>query len=140
MKKNASTWILVGMIVFGLTGMYLTANYLIPKTLISLVKASPSDKISINKSYVLGGKILARANGKDKCIINVFMLNENSRGVPGKKVLLTGAQDVVAVNDVTDSFGRAVFEVTSMTEGQFLISASSDGVTLAKELKITFRN
>ena len=112
---------------------------IIPKALVTLTKASGSDKVVIKNSYILGQKILAKADGKDTCIVNVFLLDKNGRAVIGKTAEITGIDGVVKMNDISDKTGKVVFEVASSIEGQFKLMATVDGVELPQTVTVTFR-
>ena len=113
-------------------------SFLYPKIFVSLTKAAPATRVSINHSYLLGGDILAKADGIDKSIVNVYVLDKNNKGVKGIQVSLGGlGEDMEGLSGVD---GKAVFELTSTTEGIFELTASVGGVPLAKTLKVTFRN
>ena len=110
----------------------------VPKIFVSLTKAAPATKVSISDSYLLGGDILAKADGVDKSIVNVYVLDKNNKGVRGIQVSLGGMGQ--EMEELSGADGRAVFELTSTTEGIFELTASVGGVPLDKTLKVTFRN
>lgn len=124
--------------IIGIGFIYFMAQSVVPKVLVTFTKAAPASKVSLTSSYLLGGRILAKADGVDKCTVNVFVLDESSKGVSGKLVVLSGmGSDLELMSDIN---GNAKFEITSATEGQYELSASVDGVALGKSLKVTFRN
>ena len=118
--------------------LFLSIN-VIPKALVSLTKASGSGSVSVSNSYLLGQKILAKANGEDKCLVVVFLLDKNGKGVPGKAVELEGMPNINKINDVSDEKGQVTFEMTSTTEGQFKLTANYSGVDLPQIVTVTFR-
>ena len=141
MKLNKGQYIALGGVIIGLVVTYVVAVYAIPRMLVTLTKAAPATQMSINNSYVLGNKVLAKADGKDKNVVNVFILDKSSKGVSGKMVTLTG--EGVSVNPEvvnTDKDGKATFNITSEKEAIVTLSASVDGVPLSKTLRVTFRN
>lgn len=97
-------------------------------------------KVSISGSYIIGSKILARADGKDTCVVNVFLVDDTGKGVPGKIVEMTGVDGITSTDSQTDSTGKMTFEITSLKEQQLELSATVDGVQLPKKIKVTFRN
>lgn len=111
----------------------------IPKALVNLTQASGSGSVSISNSYVLGQKLLAGADGKDNCIVTVFLLDKNGRGVAGKTVELTGMDNITKVNSVSDDKGMVVFETTSNIAGQFKLTAEYNGIELLQPVTVTFR-
>jgi len=126
------------LIVAGLGFTLFMAITVVPKIFVSLTKAAPATKVSISDSYLLGGDILAKADGVDKSMVNVYVLDKSNKGVKGVQVSLSGmGQELEELSDVD---GKAVFELTSTTEGTFELTASVGGVPLTKTLKVTFRN
>ncbi|MPN52871.1 hypothetical protein SDC9_200534 [bioreactor metagenome] len=105
----------------------------------SLTKASGSGSVSVSNSYLLGQKILAKADGKDKCLVVVFLLDKNGRGVAGKSVELEGMSGIGKVNDISDEKGQIIFEMASATEGQFRLTANYSGADLPQTVTVTFR-
>lgn len=139
--KNKKIYFILAGIGLGLVVIFLTGFYVIPRVLVSISRASSVSKISISNSYVIGSKILAKADGVDKCVVNVFLVDNNGKGVVGRNIVLSGMNDIKAINNgVTDKFGNASFELISKIEGQFKMSATVDGVPLPKELTVIFRN
>ena len=140
MEDRKKTLVLAGLAVGGLLLTAYLAIAVVPKALVLFSKAAPASKVSIANSYVLGAKILAKADGKDECKINVFVLDASGKGVSGKKVELSGAKDIKTEGTTTDNDGKMAFTLTSLTEGQFELTASVAGVPLPKTIKVTFRN
>lgn len=125
-------------VVVGLAFVFFMAIAVVPKIFVSLTKAAPATKVSINDSYLIGGDILAKADGVDKSIVNVYVLDKSSKGVKGIQVSLSGMGE--EMEGLSGSDGKTVFELTSTTEGVFELMANIGGVPLAKTLKVTFRN
>lgn len=126
------------LIIAGFGFTLFLAITVVPKIFVSLTKAAPATRVSINDSYLLGSDILAKADGIDRSTVNVYVLDKNNKGVKGVQVSLSGlGQDMEALSGAD---GKAIFELTSTTEGVFELMASIEGVPLAKTLKVTFRN
>ena len=115
------------------------AVQVIPKIFVLWTKAAPATKVSLNNSYLIGADILARADGKDECEVNVFVLDKNSKGVKGTTVVLRGlgSEEKESMSDIS---GKANFKLTSTTEGQYTLEALVGGSPLEKQIKVTFRN
>lgn len=122
--------------------MFYVSTSVLPQTLVTLSKASPATKISLSGSYVIGEKMVAKADGSEAATINVFLLDANSQGVAGKSVSLTGVDNIKAVggNALSNSDGKVSFELRSTTEGVFPITALVEGVELPRKVSVTFRN
>lgn len=138
MKSNK---LYLGLIIGVLSILFVgyMAVKVLPNIFVTLTKAAPATKVSIGSSYLIGGRILAKADGVDKCVVNVFVLDSSGKGVKGTAVSLLGMDDG-DLQTVSDVDGKAVFEITSTNEGQYVLSASIGGAPLAKSLKVTFRN
>ena len=136
--KTIKPYLGIFLIIVGLSFTLFMAITVVPKIFVSLTKAAPASKVSINDSYLLGGDILAKADGIDKSIVNVYVLDKNNKGVKGIQVSLSGLGE--DMENLSGADGKTVFELTSTTEGIFELTASVGGVPLAKTLKVTFRN
>jgi len=138
MKRNN---LYLGLIfgIFGLVFVGYMAVAVVPKIFVTWTKAAPSTKVSLANSYLIGGKTLAKADGEDKCKVNVFVLDKSGKGISGVAVTLSGMEegDIDVVSGVD---GLAAFGLTSLVEKQFTLSASIGGAPLDKTLKVTFRN
>jgi len=144
MKKiNRKTWIIMISVLLGLGVVYYLTTSVIPNVMVTLTKAAPATKVSINQSRVLGSRILAKADGLDKCVVNIFLMDESGKGVKGKTADLVATDSGVEIrqmNAVTDDNGRIAYELTSLTEGQYRVEAMVDGVPVGKTITVTFRN
>jgi hypothetical protein len=121
----------------GLGVVYFMASFVVPKMLVTLTKAAPASVVSLSKSYFIGGKMLAKADGKDSCVVNVFALDATGKGVKEKSIELTGMGTEV-LSEITNTDGMASFKVSSATEGQYKLTATIDGVPVGRELTVTF--
>jgi hypothetical protein len=140
MEVKKSTYVALAFVLGGMLLTVALATQVVPNVLVTLTKAAPASKISIPESRVLGEKILAKADGIDKCVVNVFLMDADGKGVAGKKIELSGSKGIKVIKDTTDSDGKASFAVTSKEEGQFTLTASVGGSMLAKGVVVTFRN
>jgi len=130
----------IGVVIFVLALVYLAAAVVVPRVFVALTKVGPGTKVSLVDSRVLADKLLAKADGIDQCKINVFVLDQNGRGVVGKAVSLTGLETIEPSSATTDTQGRVTFTVTSKVEGQFGLVAEVEGSPMPTEIKATFRN
>lgn len=135
-KKNKIIGLGVFFLIFGVLMVYFSTSVL-PKALVTLTKASGSSKVSANKSFLIGEKVLAEADGKDTCVINVFVLDSDGQGVAKKQINLSGADS--ELTGITDTNGKVSFKITSSVAKQMELVASVGGSSLGKSLKITFR-
>lgn len=140
MKGNKQTYLMVGIILIALSVIYFLASFAVPKMLVTLTKAAVGTKVSIGNSRVIGEIVLAKADGTDKCKVNIFVMDSNDKGVPGKRVELNGMDSITPSQVVTDNSGKASFEMTSTENKQYEISATVEGVSLPQTIKVTFRD
>ena len=96
--------------------------------------------ISSENSYIFISPVSAEANGKSIVRITVFLLNSQGMGVAGQKVTvkIPGQVNINEVSPTTDTFGRAIFDVTSTNSGDYTISASGGGVPLPQTASVSF--
>jgi len=133
--KKKKLFIGIG-ILLGLLVVFYLGSSVIPRTLNTLVKADTVQTVSAKDSLLIGQKMMAKADGQEKCIVNVFVLDKGGKGIKGKLVQLSGLGELEAV---TDSTGKALFELTSTEARQYELSAQVDGVTLNGKVTVTFR-
>jgi hypothetical protein len=140
LKTNSKVYYYYGIAgILGIIVVLFVATLVVPKVLVTLTKAVPSSIISIDNSYVLGDKMLAKADGQDKAVVNVFVLDKDSKGVAGKTVSLRGNSKIDPATEITDNQGKAVFNLTSTVETQDKITAVIEGVSMGKTVTVTFR-
>jgi len=125
----------VGFLIAVMLVIYLGTS-VIPKALVTLSKASTTQKVSINNSLLIGQKLMAKADGQEKCIVNVFVLDSEGKGIKGKSVQLSGLGEL---EGVTDSLGKATFELTSNIAQQYELTAQIGGLPLNETVTVTFR-
>jgi len=92
-------------------------------------RAADSGVLSLENSYLFASPLTARAGGEEKITVSAFVLSDQGLGIPGEKVVLYAAPGLQAsvVRDETDSRGLAVFEISSLTPGQFNLWAEVSG-------------
>ncbi|MDD4382857.1 MAG: Ig-like domain-containing protein [Candidatus Shapirobacteria bacterium] len=125
----------IGFLVAMAAVVYLGTS-VIPKALVTLTKASTVRKVSIKNSLLIGQKMMAKADGHEKCIVNVFVLDSDGKGIVGRSVQLSGLGEL---DGATDSLGKATFELTSNTAQQYELTAQVGGVPLNGTVTVTFR-
>jgi hypothetical protein len=96
--------------------------------------------ISAENSYVFMNPLKAQANGTDKIRVTVFVLNGQGLGVPNKKVVI-GVDPRLVVNsvqDTTDTTGKAIFEFSSTTVGEYYLDVGIDEIKLPQKAQLSF--
>ena len=119
------------------TGVLYLSTSIIPKALVDLTKANVSSKVIINKSLLVGEKVLAKADGTEECVVNVFALDNDGQGVAKKQVVLLGTDS--ELSGITDKNGKISFKITSNIAKQMELTATIGGSALSKTLMVTFR-
>lgn len=100
-----------------------------------------SSTFSANNSYIFATPISASADGDGIIRIQIFLLNNQGLGIGGQNIKLT-ASSVLTVNPVqpiTDIYGKAIFDVSTSTSGDYTIKASVSGRSLPATALISFR-
>jgi hypothetical protein len=138
-KFNTKQILIVAGVIVGIALVLFLSMSVIPKVLVTLTKASSSGTVTVANSYVIGQKILANADGVDKCVVNVFLLDKNGRGVAGQAVELTGMNNISPVSPITDNTGKMTFEMISKEAKQYKIRAIVKGSELLQTVTVTFR-
>lgn len=138
--ENRGLYLRLGLLLLAAGGTYFLAVWVVPRALVTMTKAAPASVVSVVDSKVIGEKILAKADGKDNCVVNVFIMDKNGKGVPGKEVSIEGLPNSNFKQLITDSDGKASFKLTSLNEGTFKIIALVSGAELVNQIKVTFRN
>jgi len=106
------------------------------KSRASVSKAS----FSIENSYIFISPLRAKANAQEKIRLTVFVLNNQGLGVLGKEVFLSrdGSLLVDIIQGQTDSFGKAVFDITSQKAGEYYLEVLVDGKKLPQKARLSF--
>jgi len=99
-----------------------------------------SQSFSVANSYMFVSPLQAKADGVEKIRVTVFVLNDQGLGVAGKRVVLTH-EAVLKLNSyevITDSFGKAVFDISSAGVGEFYLPVDVDGKILPQKAHLSF--
>ena len=130
-------------IIFGGVGFLLAvvfvfylASFVIPKVLTTSSRANTAAKVSIKDSFIIGERIMVKADGKEECVVDVFAIDADGKGVAGKQVQLDG---LGSQTGITDNLGKATFKLSSSVPKQYELTASVNGAALGKTLTVTFR-
>jgi len=95
---------------------------------------------SYDNSYLFASPLKASIS-VERVRITAYILDGQGMGIAGKQVIL-GNNDmglhIYSVSQVTDSSGRATFDVSSDQVGLFTIEASVDGKKLNQRVTVSF--
>lgn len=99
-----------------------------------------SSAVSLENSYVFASPITAQATGASVIRVMVFLLNDQGLGAASQRVQLNipGPIQIDDVQPITDGFGRAIFDLTSSSPGDYTITAVASGVTLPHTVEVSF--
>lgn len=107
-----------------------------------LSRASSGGKasFSVDNSYIFLSPLEADANARDRIRVTVFLLNAEGKGVLGRQVTISTSKDLTieTVQETTDNYGRAVFDLLTAREGQYFLEALIDGEKIADGVKLKF--
>ena len=136
MKKNLFFLILFLLILVSFSFFFGLYEVRFFKSRASVSQAS----FSVDNSYLFVSPLRAKANGKEKIRITVFVLNNQGLGVLGKELFLSSNPDlsVDIIQGQTDNFGKAVFDVTSTKPGEYYLEVSVDGQKLPQKARLSF--
>lgn len=106
----------------------------------SEIRGDYSVSISRENSYVFASPLSALANNSNIIRITVFVLNDRGLGSANQNVVLKAPNQIIItpVAPMTDSFGRAIFDLTSDTAGDYTIIAEVQGSSLPKRVVVSF--
>jgi len=113
------------------------------KTTIFFGKATTfdSNQVILENSYLFASPIQAKADNKEKIRITAFLLDNRGLGVSNKTVKIETADtslNIQEIQAISDETGRAIFDVSSLSQGKYNISASVDNKALPQNIKIIF--
>ena len=95
---------------------------------------------SIDNSYIFSTPSQARANGQEKVRLTVFILNNQGLGVLGKKIFIgtDPSLNIEAIQGLTDSYGKAYFDISAVKPGEFFLEIKVDDTALKQKAHLVF--
>lgn len=95
---------------------------------------------SVDNSYLFTTPLRAKANGKEKIRITIFLLNNQGMGALGKKIVINQDANLLidSIQSTTDQYGKAFFDVASNKSGEYFIEVSVDGESLSQKAHLSF--
>ncbi|PIV09129.1 hypothetical protein COS31_03015 [Candidatus Roizmanbacteria bacterium CG02_land_8_20_14_3_00_36_15] len=136
MKKNIGFLLLILFIFIVFSGFFwlYEAKFIVGRASVS--QAS----FSIDNSYLFFTPLQARAGNGEKIRLTVFVLNNQGLGVLGKSTVV--GQDpsltVEGIQPQTDSFGKAIFDVSASKAGEYFLEVKVDGQILPQKAHLSF--
>lgn len=103
--------------------------------------STSAGEVAIDNSYLFASPLQAQADGKEKIRVTVFILDSQGKGVTGEAVFLGQDErlEIFPVQPVTDDLGRAIFDISARTPGEYLIEARVGNQVLPQRVKASFR-
>ena len=137
MSNRKYLFIIIFLVIALIASVFVTL-----KTTVFFGKAATfdSNQVILENSYLFASPIQAKADNKEKIRITAFLLDSRGLGVSNKTVKLktTPSLDIQEIQAVSDDTGRAIFDVSSPSQGKYNISASINNKTLPQNIKIIF--
>lgn len=96
--------------------------------------------VSFENSYLFASPLRASV-GAERIRITAYILDGQGIGISGKEVVLVGSVSsihIYPISPVTDASGRATFDVSGDSVGNFVIEASVGGKKLNQNVSISF--
>lgn len=134
---DAKKYTIIAFLVFSLAATL----FLILKTTGLFSRASQTNNLSqLENSYLFASPLQAKADGQEKIRINVFILDGKGLGINNQTISLKVSPyiNIENIQPITDSYGKAVFDLTSSSVGLHSISAQVGNQTLPQPVKISF--
>lgn len=143
-EKRPNYLILVIILIVFLITLVILVYYIRFQTSISPKASSVniSKQISVSNSYIFASPVRAKAGG-DLIRVTVFVLNDEGEGLFDKLVKLQPDTSNIVVKDIqslSDDTGKAIFDLSSNTVGDYTIQFSVDNLILPQSLKVVFDN
>lgn len=117
------------------------AFFLVYQSRLLLSRATLTTSVfSVDNSYVFATPLKAQANGEEKIRVTVFVLNGQGLGVLGRTVELgqNSRLSVETISGTTDQQGKAIFDVSTKSPGQYYIEVKVDTTILPQKIQASF--
>lgn len=97
--------------------------------------------LSLENSYLFASPLQSLADGSSVIRVTVFLIDNQGLGISGQKVQIksSGNLKIVPFQEITDNFGRAIYDLTANIPGDYTISAEVEGVSLPQKVSVSFR-
>ena len=111
-----------------------------PVVLTGRATGSSNSPITLENSYLFASPLQAKADGKEKIRITVFLLDGRGMGVANQDIEITKNKsiNITDIQSLSDDSGKGVFDLTSTNPGKFEISAKANSKEIPQKVKVTF--
>ena len=137
MKKKLllfTTIFLIILLLFSGFYWFYSVRFLAGRASIKISAFSPEN------SYIFTNPLQARADGKEKIRITVFLLDDRGLGVANQKVKIDFHEklNIEVVQSITDITGKAIFEVSTLKPGDYYLKIRASSRTLPQKVHLKF--
>lgn len=122
--------------------------FLVGRTTIFQKRAfTSSSSYVLENSYLFASPLQAKAGNKttpadhrEQIRLTVFLLDGRGLGVASQTVSLQLPTNITIINqqEITDSTGKAVFDITSSSAQTFYVTATVGGAKLPQKVRVVF--
>lgn len=104
--------------------------------------AASKNTISIDNSYLFASPLTGCADGIARVRITVFVLDTGGMGVNNETVDISVPAGVTRelVQNVTDSYGKAYFDVATSNPGSYPVTATVGGLKIPNSVQLHFED
>ena len=142
--KSTKYLFIIGFLLLSL----IASLFLVVRTTIFQKRASSSNySYVLENSYLFASPLQAKAGDKttpadrhEQIRLTIFLLDGRGLGVTNQIVSLQLPQNITVTNqqEITDSTGKAIFDITSSTSQSFYVTASVAGAKLPQKVRVVF--
>jgi len=132
---NAKKYTLIAFLIFALSATI----YLIIKTTGYSTKAN-FNSTNLENSYIFASPLQAKADGLEKIRLTIFVLNDKGIGIPNQNISINTSINIKidSIQSITDTYGKAIFDLSSNVLGTYTINSKSNNINLPQEIKVLF--
>lgn len=115
--------------------------FFVSQARVVILGRASSEQYKVENSYIFADPLLVKTTS-EASRVTVYLLNDRSRGVKGRKIILFSNPSGLTFAEIkaeTDSYGQAVFQATSIGPGQYEIGARVEGDNTPFPLTVTVR-
>ncbi|MDH7475900.1 MAG: hypothetical protein QHH09_00310 [Microgenomates group bacterium] len=122
------------LVIFASFFWFYEARYFVGRASVS------SASFSIDNSYLFITPLKAKAGSGEKIRLTVFVLNNQGVGVANKRISLIQDPNlfVEVIQNPTDNFGKAVFDISSNKAAEYYIEVKVEGKSLLQKAHLSF--
>ena len=130
-------WVIFIILIIALIA---SVSLVLKTTIFGSKAATVSSSVVLENSYLFASPIQAKADGQEKVRITVFLLDGRGLGVPNQTVILNTPSQVTVKEsqNITDTSGKAIFDLSSNIIKTFNISAQVGNKVLPQQVKVVF--